>query len=167
MVLDPSEREGFSAADAKFLQIIEEFGWHVMRVAPDRGEEGDSFAYSTGLYHSFGHPEVILFNLSLSAMTTIVNTIGQNVKSGQKFAAGLSYGEILNNYECAFRTVDLSHYREYLGFSLWFYEGPRFPSLQVFWPDKSHHFPWDPQCNQSVRESQPLLYVPAAAGLVQ
>jgi hypothetical protein len=167
MVRDPSKREGLSAVDAKFLQSIEKFGWHVMRVVPHEGEQGDSFAYSTGLFYSFGHPEVILFNLPLSAMTTIVNTIGRIVKSGQKFAGGLNCGDLLNNYECAFRAVDLSHYREYLGFSLWFYEGPKFPALQVFWPDKFHHFPWDSACTKSIREAQPLLYLPAPAGLVQ
>jgi hypothetical protein len=34
MTLNPASREGLSHVDAEFLQIIEEFGWRVMTVAP-------------------------------------------------------------------------------------------------------------------------------------
>jgi hypothetical protein len=50
MTLNPANREGLSQGEAKFLQIIEEFGWHVMTVSPREGEEGDLFAYSTGFF---------------------------------------------------------------------------------------------------------------------
>jgi hypothetical protein len=50
MTLNPANREGLSQGEAKFLQIIEEFGWHAMTVAPREGEEGDLFAYSTGFF---------------------------------------------------------------------------------------------------------------------
>jgi hypothetical protein len=63
MVLDPSRRDGLPPGDAKFLEIVEKFGGHVMTVAPRAGEEGNIWAYSTGLYFSYGHPKVLLFNL--------------------------------------------------------------------------------------------------------
>jgi len=66
MTLDPSKRDGLSPVDAKFLQIIEEYGWHVMTVAPRVGDDGALWAYSTGLYYSYGHPEIILFNLKVN-----------------------------------------------------------------------------------------------------
>jgi hypothetical protein len=34
----------------------------------------------------------------------------------------------------------------HLGYALWFYCGMGFPVLQVVWPDRSGHFPWDPKC---------------------
>ena len=52
MTLNPSKRDGFSQADAKFLEIVEKYGWHVMTVAPRPGEDSDLWAYSTGLYSS-------------------------------------------------------------------------------------------------------------------
>jgi hypothetical protein len=159
VVLDPKNRHGLPAGDAKFLEIVEKFGWHVMTVAPRTGEEGDLFAYSTGLYYSFGHPEILLFNLELDAFTGVINTIGQRVKAGEKFEAGPAYSGVFNGYPCTFRPVATTHYAEYVGFSLWFYEGTGFPLLQGFWPDRLQHFPWEPACEEATRNSQPLLYL--------
>jgi hypothetical protein len=167
MTLDPSKRDGLSPVDTKFLQIIEEFGWHVMTVAPRVGEDGDVWAYSTGLYYSYDHPEIILFNLEADALTRIINTIGRCVKTGKKFEPGPAYADIFDNYPCSFRAVDSSQYKAYLGFSLWFYESSAFPILQCFWPDKAHRFPWEDVCADRVREAQPLLYVPARKYLAQ
>jgi hypothetical protein len=50
MTLDPSKRDGFSQADAKFLEIIEKYGWHVMTVAPRVGEDGDLWVYDGGRF---------------------------------------------------------------------------------------------------------------------
>jgi hypothetical protein len=61
----------------------------------------------------------------------------------------------------------LAHYKEYVGFSLWFYESNDFPMLQCFWPDCSNRFPWDSSCPDWVREAQPFLYLPAGAKFVQ
>ena len=56
MTLDPTNREGYDAKDAKFLEIIDKYGWHVMSVAPRVGEAGDMFSYSTGLFLRTGQP---------------------------------------------------------------------------------------------------------------
>ena len=157
MTLDPSKRDGLPPVDAKFLESIEEFGWHVMTVAPRAGEDGDLWAYSTGLYYSYGHPEIILFNLGLDTLKPIINTIGAGVKNGKKFEAGSRYRDVFDKYECSFRNVDPKHYEEYVGFSLWFYEWSDFPMLQCFWPDTSNLFPWDPLCTEWVRRAQPPL----------
>ncbi len=62
-MLDPKQREGLPPIDAKFLEIIDTFGWHVMSVAPRVNEAGESFSYSTGLFMRFKHPEIIMFGL--------------------------------------------------------------------------------------------------------
>ena len=160
MTLNPSRRDGFSQADTKFLEIVEKYGWHVMTVAPRVGEDGDLWAYSTGLYYSYRHPEVILFNLKRDALSGIINTIGDSVKTGKRFEPGPTYPDVFAACQCSFRAVDTCHYGEYVGFSLWFYESSDFPLLQCFWPDESHRFPWDDACAEGVRKAQPLLYQP-------
>jgi hypothetical protein len=57
MPIDPKKLEGYKEFDQKFLKIIDEFGWHVMSVAPRTDQEVDLWSYSTGLfYHSVaGH----------------------------------------------------------------------------------------------------------------
>lgn len=76
MTLNPASREDLSHVEAEFLQIIEEFGWHVMTVAPRKGEEGNLFACSSRLFHSFGHPEAIIFNVDMHSLQNAVNVIG-------------------------------------------------------------------------------------------
>jgi len=152
---------GLSASDTKFLQDIQTHGWHVTRVFASKGEAGPEWAFSTGLFQSFSHPEVVVFGLTLDVCMSIVNGIGLQVKAGKRFESVGEYGDILNEpYKCAFRLVQPTHYREYLGRALWFYEDDPFPTTQCFWPDKDGKFPWDESCNSVVRDGQPLLFVP-------
>lgn len=53
--------------DQKLLDDVQGHGWHVIGVEADN--EGPAFAYSIGLYQTFGHPEVVVFGLSISSCT--------------------------------------------------------------------------------------------------
>lgn len=69
---------------------IAEFGWHVVLVLED--EEGPPFAYSIGLQHSFGHPEIIMFGLRHESMHGIINWIGEmRIPQGQ----GYNYADMV------------------------------------------------------------------------
>jgi len=162
-MLDRKKRDGLSRGDAEFLRVIDEYGWHVMSVAPRVGskEKQQWFSYSTGLFASFQHPEIILCGLDRDDAAGIINDIGGAVKSGRKFSLETDYTDILaNNIKCRFRLVDPSQYGEYVCFSQWFYETDDFPVWQCFWPDKNGRYPWDEACDSSVVELQPLLYQP-------
>ena len=99
------ELGGMSAPDAKVLQDIQRVGWHVVKVFVPKDEEGD-WAYSIGLFHSFGHPEVILFGLPLDRCMTLVNVIGRQVKAGKRSQSGEEYADILQDpYKCSSRDV--------------------------------------------------------------
>ena len=160
MTLDPKNREGLPPTDAKFLANIEEHGWAIMKVAPRVGEQGDCFAYSTGLHFRFRQPEILIFGLSLETMHSIINIIGNQMKGGVIFVPNQGYPDILGEYSCHFKLVDRSQYKEHLGFSNWFYEGYGYPSLQCFWPDRNGCFPWQSECNPDVRKRQPFLFMP-------
>lgn len=160
MVLDPRKTDGLPAPDAKFLNIVKDFGWHVMKVTPRAGEGEDFWAYSTGLTYSYGHPEILIFNLRPEVMHHLINVVGNKVKSGQTYRPNETYTDLLEGYRCAFRPVLPVYYQQYVGFSRWFYEGDSFSMLQCFWPDRDHRFPWDRDCDSGVISSQPLLYLP-------
>jgi hypothetical protein len=152
---------GLSTADVKFLGDIQTHGWHVTGVFPTEGETGPNWAFSIGLFHSFCHPEVIVLHPKLDICMSLVNAIGQQVKTGKRYEATVAYSDILNDpYKCTFRLVQRSHYRNYLGSALWFYEDDPFPTLQCLWPDKAGKFPWDDGCNAFVKDSQPPLFAP-------
>ena len=79
-MLDPKKRDGLSNGDARFLEIIDKYGWHVMSVAPLVGEKGQSFAYSTGLFMRFQHPEIILCGLDPEVARVLTT---ENTSAGQ------------------------------------------------------------------------------------
>jgi len=162
MPLNPKNRDGLPEFDQKFLKVIDECDWHVMKVAPRVGEEGHLWAYSTGIYYKFRHPEIIIFGQSLDLMHSMVNTIGNRVRSGEKFESNYRYSEVIDEYDCEFRDVNVDHYEEYVGCSIWFYDCDQnsFPMLQCFWPDMAGKFPWQKGCANWAVEAQPLLFNP-------
>jgi hypothetical protein len=157
--LDSSEP--LSAPDAKVLNDIKRMGWHTLGVSPSQGEDGPDWAFSIGLYHTFGHPEVIVLGLPVKTCMELVNVIGKHVKEGTRYEAGHDYADILTGpFSCAFKCVQRNHYRDHVGYALWFYETDGFPLLQCFWPDKQFRFPWNEGCNDYVMTSQRRLYLP-------
>ncbi len=155
-------RDGLSAADAEVLEHIQSHGWHVSGIFRSKGEPGPEWAFSVGLFHSFAHPEVIVFGLKLDICMSVVNEIGGQVKAGKHYGLSVEYGDILNDpYKCVFRPVQREHYHDFLGIARWFYEGNSFLTMQCFWPDKAGNFPWNKECGSFVRDAQPLLFLPA------
>jgi hypothetical protein len=150
-----------SAPDVKVLNDIKNFGWHITGIFSQPNEEGPDWAFTIGLFHSFAHSEVILLGLPFKTSMSVVNVAGAEVKAGKHYECNQDYPDILQDpYLCAFREVHRNHYRDYVGYALWFYEDDSFPLLQCFWPDKKGLFPWDEGCNDYVKKSQPLLFLP-------
>jgi uncharacterized protein DUF4262 len=159
MTLDPKKRDGLRPVDAGYLAKIDEHGWAVMKVAPRVGDAGDCFAYSTGLFRKFGQPEILIFGLELDLMHQMINIVGKQMRSGVHFEANHGYSDILDRYDCQFRVVHKTQFRDYLGFSIWFYEGLDFPALQCFWPDREGYFPWQDGYSPGLRKLQPFLFL--------
>ena len=137
---------------------IAEFGWHVIMVPAD--DEGPSFAYSIGLFRTYGHPEVIVFGLPLATMHSILNTIGEEVRRGRRFDAGDRSDEILEGQPVAFGAIAAAHYDEYLGQAIRHYGGAVFPAIQCFWPTPAGLWPWQEGCPTGYVAAQPLLQPP-------
>jgi hypothetical protein len=152
----------YSTPDRKLLMDVQAYGWHVTGVFAKKGGLGPGYwAYSIGLFHSFGHPEVIVYGLKLENCMDVINEIGRQVKMGKHFEITSEYKDILTDpYQCAFRLVQLKCYGDYLGTALWFYESDSFPAMQCFWPDNSGKLPWDEECSPDVRTAQPFLFIP-------
>jgi hypothetical protein len=143
-------------SDRKLLEDVRSFGWHLTGVAAD--EEGPAFVYSVGLYESFRHPELIVFGLPVDTLFQMINALGDEVQAGARFDDGVESDGALEEYLVTFRTVDRTHYREYLGCARWFYQGNEFPALQCLWPDTKRRYPFDPEFEPNLRGLQPPLY---------
>lgn len=153
------EANALSALDAKVLREIHTDGWQITGVLANEPNKGPDFAYSIGLFHSFVHPEIILFGLPIDVCMRAVNVIGIDIRNGMHFQPLTVYDRILSApHRCCFREVDRKHYYGHVGYALWFYETDPFPLMQCFWSDESGRFPWDPDCRLYAREAQPLLF---------
>ncbi len=147
-------RAATNQSEQKVVSDVQEYGWHVVLVAPD--EAGPGFAFTIGLFHSFGHPEVILFGLPDKVAHAVLNLIGASVKSGHRFQAGQRSSDLFEQHESAFVTFPVAAYHDYLGYARWFYSGDEFPALQCVWPDGEGRFPWEPDSKEGCKERQPL-----------
>ena len=141
--------------ERKLLANVREYGWHVMGVGA--GEECPQFGYTIGMYHTFGHPEIIVFGLDVRVMFQIVTGIGEHIKEGGRFEDWHESSDILEGYAVCFRKVKRRHYRDHFGFARWFYQGDEFPVLQCVWPDAAGRYPWHPQFVEGLAEIQPVL----------
>lgn len=153
------EANELSALDAKVLREIHTDGWQITGVLA-REPESPDFAYSIGFFHSMVHPEIILFGLPLDTGMRAVNVIGIDIRNGMRFDPDRVYAGILKDpHLCCFKEVDARHYRDHIGYALWFYESDPFPMYQCFWSDENGLFPWDEGCNPIAVEAQPLLHL--------
>jgi Domain of unknown function (DUF4262) len=141
--------------DRKLLADIDRVGWAVIGVLED--EEGPGFAYSVGLFHTLGHPEILLMGLRPPIAQQLINSAGERVRTGERFEAGRRYDGIAAGFPLAFVEMDRRYYKEYLGYAGWFYRGPDFSVLQCLWPDKQGVFPWEPGYDSRFFELQRVL----------
>ncbi len=148
--------ENLDDGDRKLLDDVAETGWHVVLIEEERG--GPGWAFSVGLYHNYGHPELVLFGLPLDHMASVINDMGEEIFHGGSFPAEKEYGDLLEGVKCMVKPVKKCWYRPFLGHARWFYRGDDFLAVQCIWPDKEQHFPWESQFKTEWLWTQPLLY---------
>ncbi len=127
--------------DRAILGHIAEFGWSVIGIEED--DEGPSYSFSVGLYHTLGAPELLIVGQKPQTAQGLINHAGELLRNGQRFADGERRDGILGGYPAVFAAVDPRYYREYLGYATWLYRGCDFPVLQIVWPDRDGRFSWD------------------------
>ena len=153
----PISPEGLSEADLKILSNVEEYGWHVVLIIPQG--EVPSWAFTIGLTHSYGHPEVCLFGLPRDTAHAVLNIAGGQVRSGEKMESGDFNSELLVDLDCQLRTVSPKWHGPFFGTMGWYYEGAPVEMLQIFWPDRENRLPWHPEVHPGYFEIQPHLHL--------
>ena len=116
-----------------------------------------SFAYSIGLWQTYQHPEIICFGFSNDLGHTILNDVAELIKNGERMEAGKNYDNIFEDSKAEFLNVALDNISDYFGTALNYYEGNKFPALQLVWTDHDDKFPWEEGFEEKFRYKQPLL----------
>lgn len=157
---DYGDRDQADSMDRTIIENIGRYGWHVVMVPED--EVGPGFAYTIGLAHSFGAPELAMFGLDIRLMHQILNLLGKEAADGAAFADGEERAGVAKQYPVVLRTADLRWYRTFFGQAIGFYRRPPFPVLQVCWPDREGAFHWQDDAADHHRQSQPQLWIQPA-----
>ena len=126
-----------------------------MNVLPEADHSPHS--YSIGLFASFEHPEIVITGLPGDRAHKFINNIADEIKGGATFEADCRYGHLIEGYDVAFVRVRHDVYPEYFGRAIDYYADIAFPVVQMVWPDRHQHFPWQPECEAEIRKLQPVL----------
>ena len=140
----------------EFAADVATYGWVVMKVAANSPPDPD-FAYSIGLFQSYGHPEIILVGLPEGIAHQIINDVGAAVRAGKRYTAGSTSGEFLEGYNVTFRVVPDYQFGAYLGWGCRYYGERAFPALQLVYPDRAGRWPWHDEASDAFRAAQPVL----------
>ncbi len=90
-------------------------------------------------------------------MHRLINDAGKRIREGNGYEESLRYDDLVEGYECEFRTVNPSHYDGLLNYGNWYYKGAPYPVLQLIWPDPAGLFPWEDGFDEGFRKEQPSL----------
>ena len=146
---------GDDPGDRKLLDDVATHGWHCVHILED--EDGPEYSFTVGLFHSFGHPELIIFGLSAKVAHQILEIMVDAAKAGTPIDLSKPTDELLNNYTCCFADVPHAQYHEHVGFCRWFYEGNHFPLYQIVWPSRAGLYPWHPDASAEFKAMQPVI----------
>jgi hypothetical protein len=139
----------------KALSDISEYGCHVLGVM--EGEGQPRFSYSIGIGKQQSKPDLIIVGLKSELAHSMINNYKDRLLDGETFEPGKYYSDFLEGFDVCFVEVDKSHYGEYLGWGLWFYDSYDFEMLQLIWPTTEGVWPWDDRKSDFYMWSQPIL----------
>jgi hypothetical protein len=142
--------------DARVRSDIARFGWHLVMIPPT--PEAAGWVHTIGLDERLAHPELIVFGNDFSVLCPLLNALGERIRAGARFDPDSELRGVIEGLPIAFRSVAPKWIEPFLGNAAWHYRREEIRALQVFWPDPSGSFPWQPACDASWRAEQPLLY---------
>jgi len=141
--------------EKNFAAQVREHGWFRTSVVED--EDGPGFSYTTGLWSGAAAPEIIVFSLQSETAHNILWDVYRGVAAGGSLLSAQRVSTVFADRQAIFLPVSKMFYREYLGWSRWFYGGDDWPCWQLIWPDTRGAFPWESGYEDRFAKSQPNL----------
>jgi len=143
--------------EEKAIADINEHGVHVLNVFDPEGRD-PKFNYSVGLWHSYEHPEILIYGLDAGVSTQLINDIAEKFRRGDPMPThGMTSPDYVSSFDVQFVDVPKSEYKEHFGWAQWLYQGDDFPVLQMVFPDKHGNWPWSDETSNDFKWFQPVL----------
>jgi hypothetical protein len=121
---------------------------------PDHQVSGPSFAYTVGLGHRAGHPELVMSGLDAGLMHRALNRVAERVLAGRRFAAGDVLEDVLGRVPVVLAQATPEGLQQTVTWAGWFHRRP-VEALVVVWPSTSAVFAWQPGAPAELDEQQP------------
>jgi len=142
--------------ECKAIEDIRQHGVHILHVFDDNGVSPD-FSYSVGLWHTHGHPEVLISGLKEDLRHRLLNNLNYQIEHGRQYMDGHSCTDVIDGYRCYFQKLPKRQYRKHLGWDRWFYGDDEFDAMQMLWPSVDHIYPWEEKASEFLKSSQEVL----------
>jgi hypothetical protein len=111
---------------------VESHGWSVVALPEEHGLPG--WAYTVGMWHTLGVPEVCVFGLRVRDMHRRLNEVGARVRAGLRLQPGAVVDDVLPGPPLVVRPVHESWHEDLFPFAIDFYGRPPLPVVQLEWP---------------------------------
>jgi Domain of unknown function (DUF4262) len=169
-MLDESA-EGLSEDDRELLENVKQYGFHWFSIGQSDEDRIDfpewrdvpGWSYTIGLHASYGHPEIVVFELENDIVGAVFWDLSELIEAGNKVEAGQIYDDVLPSFEgqrFVFEQVSPGWIPSLFGFASWFYKHQDFPVLQYLWPARNGLFVWEAGAAETIRKAQPVLTEP-------
>ncbi|WP_460807803.1 DUF4262 domain-containing protein [Nocardioides salsibiostraticola] len=164
--------DGYDDFDRATIDTVLRHGWQVVTVSEDvaccvQGEEGHigheeldpgpAFAYTVGLGHRAGHPDLLMTGLDLGVMHQALNVVSERILAGLRIVPGQVLEDVLAGVPVVVEQVTPAGASEAVAWSGWFHRRPP-EGLMLVWPTRSGVFDWQPGAPNTLREAQPALW---------
>ncbi|MBP8183025.1 MAG: hypothetical protein A3G29_09340 [Burkholderiales bacterium RIFCSPLOWO2_12_FULL_64_99] len=137
------------------LENIATYGWHCVHI-PQMGHQL-AFTYTIGLYHSYKHPELLVYGANAKAACAMIKYVGTAARDDEALDLDQPTDKLMDGHSCVFVEVPYLNLPQRIEHGLWFYEGVSFPLRQIVFTSNQGLFPWHPESSVRFRASQPLL----------
>jgi Domain of unknown function (DUF4262) len=143
------------------LDQIETNGVTVLHVL----EDGDSLSwtYSTGLYDTYGQPEIIVSGFPSGLGGYVIHEAASRMEKGEVLKEDVRIAGMISNVDTIFLPIE-SRWKERLMLrACKFYGNSDFPAMQCICPDFQNVFPWEQNFDERWRNRQVQFFLGAKA----
>jgi hypothetical protein len=121
---------------------IRTYGYHSTFVLTDKSP---SFGYSTGIYESFGIPEIFISSLPQNLSSTLIQNYVDKFKHAAEVPLNIRLNDLVDRFPIYLIEVPEIKLTDYVLSSIRFYNGDPYKYVQLIYPDTAGHFPNDPE----------------------
>ncbi len=119
---------------------IKTFGYHSTYVFAGKSP---SFCYSTGVYHSFGIPEIFISSLPKNLSHGLIKSYVDKFKNADSVPTDKLLIDLNDRFPIYLIEVTTDKLTDYVLSSFRFYKDREFKYVQLIFPDTEGHFPND------------------------